>query len=117
MTPMARNSAASLPLSIILLGDPGAGKATQGARLVKKYPLREFDFGQWLRELKSPAERRRYKLETSINKGGLAPTGLSKQKFKEVIVTTPRRKGVFFNGNPKMLGEAKVMVQTFAAAG
>jgi adenylate kinase len=103
------------PLSLILLGDPGAGKATQGKRLVRKYPFREFDFGEWLRSLKSPAARRKYHVE-EILRGILAPTHLAKIKFREVILKTPKSKGIFFNGNPKMEGEAKAVVSAFRKA-
>lgn len=104
------------PFNLILLGDPGSGKATQGARLVKKYPLREFDYGQWLRELKTPAQRRKYGFDTRIKHGQLAITGPSKRIFRQVILETPEEKGVFFNGNPKMRGEAEVMLRTFRKA-
>lgn len=104
------------PLNLILLGDPGAGKATQGRRLVKRYPFREFDFGEWLRNLKSPAARKKYHVE-EILRGILAPTDLAKAKFREVILRTPRSRGIFLNGNPKMEGEAKVVVKAFRDAG
>jgi adenylate kinase len=105
------------PFNLILLGDPGAGKATQGDRLVKKYPLREFDFGQWLRDINNSDMRQRYKVERTMQKGILAPTTLAKTKFRQVILDTPKRQGVFFNGNPKMVGEARVMLKTFRDAG
>lgn len=105
------------PFNLILLGDPGAGKATQGVRLVKRYPfLREFDFGQWLRDLKTPAERRKYHVETRTSRGILAPADLARQMFRKVILETPPEKGVFFNGNPKMVSEAKTMVSAFRKA-
>lgn len=102
--------------NLILLGEPGAGKATQGARLLKKYPLREFDFGQWLRDLKG-AEKRRYAVVTNSSRGILTPTNLAKRRFRDVIMETPASKGVFFNGNPKMVGEAQVMKKTFKESG
>jgi adenylate kinase len=106
------------PFNLILLGDPGAGKATQGVRLVKKYPfLREFDFGQWLRGLKTPAARRKYHVETRTNRGILAPADLARKMFRKVILETPSHKGVFFNGNPKMVSEAKTMIKAFKDTG
>lgn len=104
------------PFNLILLGDVGSGKATQGALLVKKYPLWEFDYGQWLRELKDPAMRRKYGLDTSINRGRLAITRPSQQMFRKVILETDPNLGVFFNGNPKMRSEAEVMFRTFKKA-
>jgi adenylate kinase len=104
------------PLNLILLGDPGAGKGTQGARLAKKYPLNEFDFGSWLRAIKDPKNRKKYAVDEKILKGILAPTDLAKEKFKQIIFETPMAQGVFFNGNPRMVGEAKVVVRSFKQA-
>ena len=35
-----------LPLNIILLGDPAAGKATQSKLLMQKFPLYDLDMGK-----------------------------------------------------------------------
>ncbi len=95
--------------NLILLGDPTAGKATQAVRLLKEYSfLQEFDLGAWLRSLKTDkVEEQRIKMITG--KGILVPTQFARAKFKEVIFSTPPSKGIFFDGNPKMLGEAKLI--------
>ncbi len=36
------------PFNLILLGDPGAGKATQAAYFAKKYNMFDFDMGKEL---------------------------------------------------------------------
>lgn len=105
------------PFNLILLGDPTAGKATQAKRLVKKYALREFDLGAWLRTQKSGHAQRSIKFHETSAKGILAPTRVARAKFKEVIFTTPKARGVFLNGNPKMLGEAKLVHKWFREAG
>ncbi len=105
------------PWNLILLGDPAAGKATQAKRLVKRYSLREFDFGEWLRRPKGSHAKQALRAKRTVARGILAPTQLARAKFKEVIFTTPKTKGVFFNGNPKMLGEAKLMYAWFRQAG
>lgn len=104
------------PFNLILLGDPTAGKATQGRVLVKKYPLREFDFGEWLRQ-QGKKVRAVSRFDETTAKGILTPTEVARAKFKEVIFKTPKAKGVFFNGNPKMLGEAKLVHAWFKEAG
>ncbi len=103
------------PFNLILLGDPGAGKTTQAALLTRSYPLREFDFGAWLRSLKSPAAKAKYNVH-GILRGELATTGPAQAKFRQVIMTTPKHKGVFFSGNPRMIGEAKEIRKAFKAA-
>lgn len=104
--------------NLILLGDPSAGKATQARRILKKYPcLQEFDFGSWLRSLASARARAAFKFHETSGRGKLTPTHLARAKFKEVIFHTPKTRGVFFNGNPKMLGEAKLIYAWFREAG
>lgn len=105
-----------LPINIILLGDPTAGKGTQAGPLAKRYSLREFDFGNWLRNL-TGNERKRFQIATKSEKGILTPTALARAKFKEVIFGTPASEGILFNGNPKMLGEAKLVWKWFREAG
>jgi adenylate kinase len=107
----------SSPINIILLGDPTAGKATQATSLTKKYGLREFDLGDWLRKLKTSEAKKKFKVSETTAKGILAPTDMAREKFKEIIFKTPKAKGIFFNGNPKMLGEAKLMRGWFREAG
>ncbi|MCR4328290.1 MAG: nucleoside monophosphate kinase [Patescibacteria group bacterium] len=101
--------------NLIFLGDPAAGKATQAVMLLKRYPaLQEFDFGDWLRSL-SPREAKKVKFEHTM-KGNLTPTQFARAKFKDVIFSTPFSRGVFLNGNPKMLGEAKLVYKWFREA-
>ncbi|MBI2623015.1 MAG: nucleoside monophosphate kinase [Candidatus Liptonbacteria bacterium] len=101
--------------NLILLGDPAAGKATQAVKLLARYPqLQEFDFGNWLRSL-SPRAAKRVKFEYTM-RGNLTPTQFARAKFKEVIFTTPLSRGVFLNGNPKMLGEARLVCKWFREA-
>ena len=104
--------------NLILLGDPGAGKATQGKRLVKKYPfLREFDLGKWIRALKDPKLREMFWMDSIVRHGGLSPARAVIAKLREVIFSTPKDKGVFFNGNPKKVSEAKAVRRAFQEAG
>jgi adenylate kinase len=100
----------NLPLNIILLGDPAAGKATHGAFLSKKYNLYDLDMGRELRLLeKNTALRKKYKLDQTLNSGKLTPTELVRNLLKDKIHGTPKTKGILFNGTPKMLGEAKLV--------
>jgi adenylate kinase len=88
---------------LILLGDPGAGKATHGERLAKAYGLRNLDMGRELRALKNgPLQKR-------IGAGKLAPSAIVRHVFEQFISLAPEGEGILFNGTPKMIGEARLV--------
>ncbi len=91
-----------------MLGDPAAGKATQAARLIKKYRLYDLDMG---REVNKPAMRKKYDYARTTGIGHLTPTGVVRDIFRNVIRTAPRERGILFNGTPKMIGEAKLVAK------
>ena len=99
------------PLNIILLGDPASGKETQAARLIKKYHLYDFDMG---REVRRPAMRARYDYAKTTRIGHLTPTTVVRGILRRVIRTTPRNKGILFDGHPKMIGEARFVARRLA---
>jgi adenylate kinase len=100
-----------IPINIILLGDPAAGKATQAALLLKKYHLFDFDMGQELRKLR----RRNASLDKALSRttdhGKLTPTQFVRQIDHDRIIGTPASKGILFDGHPKMLQEARLVAK------
>ncbi len=98
--------AAPKPFNLILLGDPASGKATQAARLSKRHGMRDLDMG---REVRRPSVRKKFDYARTTAIGHLTPTGVVREIFHHVIRTTPARKGILFNGTPKMIGEAKLV--------
>jgi adenylate kinase len=101
------------PFNLILLGDPASGKGTQAARLVKKYHLYNLDMGV---EVRKPAALAQYDYAKTTAVGHLTPTAVVRGIFKRVIVATPARQGILFNGNPKMINEAKLVARELARA-
>jgi adenylate kinase len=102
----------NLPLNIILLGDPAAGKATHGKFLQKKYRLYNLDMGHELRLLEHNKQlRKKYRLDKTLDSGKLTPTELVRNLLRDKIHSTPSKQGILFNGTPKMLGEAKLVAK------
>src|SRR4051812_35241108 len=99
------------PLNIILLGDPAAGKATQAGFLVKKYPLYDLDMGKELRVLKARDKKAREEMKKTYDRGHTTQTKIVREIFKKRIFATPKSKGILFDGNPKQIGEAKLIYQ------
>jgi len=99
------------PLNLILLGDPASGKATQAARLIKKYHLYDFDMGA---ELRKPVARKRFEYDRTAGKGHLTPTVYVRAILRRVIAAMPDQRGILFNGHPKMIGEAQLVARELA---
>src|SRR5580658_3641826 len=99
------------PFNIILLGDPASGKGTQSARLAKKYGLLNFDMGH---EVRQPAIRAKFDFAKTTGSGKLTPTAIVRDILHRVIRTTPRGRGILFNGHPKMIGEARLAAKWLA---
>lgn len=103
---MSQRSA--LPLNIILLGDPAAGKATQGALLAKRFKLFDFDMGKELSRRRTQDKVLHQALRRKTDIGQLTPTAFVRQILRETIANVPANRGLLFDGHPKMLGEAKI---------
>lgn len=101
----------TLPVNIILLGDPAAGKATQGALLAKKFKLFDFDMGKELSRRRQADKRLHQALSSKTDKGNLTPTAFVRDILRETINGLRPSKGILFDGTPKMLGEAKLVAK------
>jgi len=99
---------AERPFNLILLGDPASGKGTQAARLAKKYHFFDLDMG---REVRKPAVRAQFDYAKTTAVGHLTPTVIVRGIFQDVIRAVPKKKGILFNGTPKMINEAKLVTR------
>ena len=93
-----------------MLGDPGAGKATQTTLLAKKYSFFDFDMGRELtlqRQKNSKIDAIHKKI---TDKGNLTPTKIVRGIIREKLGKLSSTNGIVFDGHPKMVGEAKLIV-------
>lgn len=112
-----KSAAPSTPVTIILLGDIAAGKGTHAAFLKKRYDCVELDMGRELRLLKSRNARFAKVLADTADKGKLAQTDIVRGIIEKFIAAAPSKKGLLFNGNPKMVGEARLVKKWLSEAG
>ena len=108
-TPAQTNKAKQSKLNMILLGDPGAGKATQGAYFAKKYQMYDHDMGRELTLLRQKNKSFDKVQAKTGDKGALTPTAIVRGINKKIVLGLPKSKSILFDGHPKMLGEAKLV--------
>jgi adenylate kinase len=109
--------ASSRPITIILLGDIAAGKGTHAAFLKKQYHCVELDMGRELRALKVKNDKLAKQIAATTDKGKLAQTDIVRGIIHAFIANAPKKKGLLFNGNPKMVGEARLTKKWLAESG
>ncbi len=94
---------------MVILGDPGSGKATQAAHFAKKYSMDDFDMGRELTLLrKKNAALERVQTRTA-DRGYLTPSHIVQGILKKRILQTSAKRGILFDGHPKMAQEAKLV--------
>ncbi len=104
-------------LNIILLGDPGAGKATQGAYLAKKYSMYDHDMGRELTLLREKDKSVEKTQRLTADRGVLTPTAIVRKINEKVVLGLPKSKCILFDGHPKMVGEAKLVAKFLKQTG
>lgn len=103
--------------NLILLGDVGAGKATQAQYLVAKYGMFDFDMGLELSKLRQKNSKIDSVQKRTADKGILTPTNIVREILQSKILSTPKSRGILFDGTPKMLGEAKLVAKLIKSTG
>ena len=103
-----------LPVQLILLGPPGAGKGTQAARLARRLGLIHINPGQILREAaagKSPYSR---EIRDRMAAGQLVDDQLVDQLVRERLKALSPGQGFILDGYPRTAGEARSLRKTLA---
>ncbi|MBM4437966.1 MAG: adenylate kinase [Actinobacteria bacterium] len=97
----------------VLLGPPGSGKGTQGARLQAELGLRHVSTGELFREAvrqRTPAGQR---AEAYLVSGELVPDEVVMQLVEEFLTTVASR-SVLFDGFPRTVRQAEAMEEVQA---
>ncbi len=105
------------PFNLILLGDPGAGKATQTAYLAKKYGMYDFDMGEELAKMRLIDSKFDSLCKKTIDQGKLAPTSIVTKLYAAIIPKIPKNQGIVFDGHPRMVPEAKFVINLLKKSG
>ena len=103
-----------LPVQLILLGPPGAGKGTQAARLARRLGLIHINPGQILREAaagESPVSR---DIRDRMAAGQLVDDQLVDRLVRERLEALSPGQGFILDGYPRTAGEARSLQTTLA---
>lgn len=104
-------------MRIVLLGPPGAGKGTQGERLVKKYNLPHISTGDIFRAAIREGTELGRKAKEYMDQGQLVPDELVVNIVKERLLQSDCREGYLLDGFPRTVAQAEALDAALQAAG
>lgn len=96
-------------MRIILLGPPGAGKGTQGERLVKQYNLPHISTGDIFRAAIKEGTQMGLKAKEYMDKGELVPDEIVVGVVKERLMQPDLAGGYLLDGFPRTVAQAEAL--------
>lgn len=98
-------------MRIILLGEPGAGKGTYSAELVKKYGIPQISTGDMLRAAVKAGTPLGRQAQEFMKKGELVPDSVVIELIRERIQQNDAAKGFILDGFPRTVPQAQSLEQ------
>ncbi|MBN2043410.1 MAG: adenylate kinase [Anaerolineales bacterium] len=106
-----------MPVFIVMLGAPGAGKGTQAKLLAEKSGLTHISSGDLFRDnIKNETELGKL-AKSYIDKGELVPDDLTIQMVKERLSRPDCAKGAILDGFPRTTAQAEALDATLSQMG
>ena|SRR3989344_3158203 len=100
-----------LGFDLVLLGDPTAGKDTQGAILQKHYAFKPVESGKHWRKMLKAKTADGALLRKTAGLGHPTPVKLMKKFLVEHLRNAQKNKDLIFIGNPRLKPEAQLLVK------
>lgn len=104
-------------MRIVLLGPPGAGKGTQGERLVKKYNIPHISTGDIFRAAIKEGTEMGQKAKEYMDRGALVPDEIVVGIVKERLTHNDCKDGYLLDGFPRTLAQAEALDEALADMG
>ncbi len=96
-------------MNIVLLGAPGAGKGTQGQKLVEEYGIAHISTGDLLRAAVKAQSELGKKAKEYMDAGQLVPDQLVIDLVKERLAQPDAQKGFMLDGFPRNIAQAETL--------
>lgn len=96
-------------MRIVLLGPPGAGKGTQGERLVKKYKIPHISTGDIFRTAIKEGTEMGLKAKEYMDQGALVPDEVVVGIVRERLTNEDCKNGYLLDGFPRRLAQAEAL--------
>jgi len=104
-------------VNIVLLGPPGAGKGTQGERLVVDCGIPKYATGDILREAVRSGTTLGQEAKKFMDAGELVPDEVVLGMVREVLGSPSAKKGFILDGFPRTLAQAEALETLLADEG
>lgn len=96
-----------MPLDLLLLGPPGAGKGTQAKRLVAEHGIPQISTGDMLREAIASGSELGARVKPILDSGELVPDELMLELIRERIARPDTGGGFVLDGFPRTIAQAE----------
>jgi adenylate kinase len=98
-----------MPLDVIVLGAPGAGKGTQAERLARHYGIPRLSTGDVLRAAVQQQSSLGRAVRDTINAGGLVEDSVMVALVTERLMRADAKNGVILDGFPRTVTQAEAL--------
>ena len=98
-----------MPLDLLLLGAPGAGKGTQAGRLAAEHGIPQVATGDMLREAMSAGTELGLRVKPIYDRGDLVPDDLIVALIRERLSEPDTEPGFVLDGFPRTIPQAEAL--------
>ena len=98
-----------MPLDLLLLGPPGAGKGTQAKRLVSEHGIPQISTGDMLREAIASGSELGRRVGPILDAGELVPDELMVELIRERLAKPDTDEGFVLDGFPRTIAQAETL--------
>jgi len=98
-----------VPLDLLLLGPPGAGKGTQAKRLVTEHGIPQISTGDMLREAIASGSELGLRVKPILDAGDLVPDALMVELIRERLAGPDTDGGFVLDGFPRTIAQAEAL--------